>query len=92
MMKQTIWKYDVMINDSQKIEMPQGANLLSVQIQNGIPCIWAIVNPMNAEVERVIQMAGTGHDMSERVMGAFLGTIQLNDGALIFHVFDNGEE
>ncbi|HDY86983.1 MAG TPA: hypothetical protein ENH82_02575 [bacterium] len=93
-MKKTIWKYAVLIQDTQKIEMPKGAKLLTVQVQRGIAFIWAMVNPMNTEVERIIKMVGTGHDLSEQIMGDYIGTFQINNewGGLVFHVFDGGEK
>lgn len=91
-MNQTIWKYNVKIDDVQTVAMPEGAKLLSVQVQHNLVTIWAMVDPRNLNVNRIIQMAGTGHDMSERIMGDFLGTFQIESGALVFHVFDGGEE
>ena len=91
-MNQTIWKYNIRIDDVQIIEMPKTARLLSVQIQHKMVAIWVMVNPKLPMVNRIIKMAGTGHDMSSRIMGDFLGTIQIENGALVFHVFDGGEE
>ena len=47
-----IYKYRIEVTDDQNIEMPVGAKILTVQTQNGVPCIWAMVDP-NAEKERV---------------------------------------
>jgi len=91
-MDQTIWKYNVKIDDVQKVQMPMASKLLSVQVRHGMVAIWAMVNPEQQMVLRTIQMAGTGHDMSDRIMGDFLGTFQIENGALVFHVFDGGEE
>ena len=90
-MKQTIWKFDIDVDDEQQIKMPQLAELLSVQPQKGSVCIWALVNPDNPIVDRNIIMSGTGHDLSDRLLGKFLGTFQITNGDLVFHVFDGGE-
>jgi len=91
-MIQTIWKYEIKVRDKQVIEMPILAELLSVQTQRNSVCIWALVKPKNPLVHRRIQIVGTGHDLTRRIMGKFLGSIQFpDDGDLVFHVFDGGE-
>ncbi len=91
-MKKSIWKFAIEVEDLQAITIPKSAIILSVQVQNGQICIWAIVNPSAPTVERVIRMAGTGHDLTNRpVLGEFIGTVQINGEQFIFHVFDGGE-
>ena len=91
-MTQTIWKFDIEVSDIQQIKMSQLAELLSVQVQHGAVCIWALINPDNPIVDRNIIMSGTGHDLSDRLLGKFLGTVQFpDDDDLVFHVFDGGE-
>lgn len=34
-----IYKYRIEVTDDQNIEMPVGAKILTVQTQNGVPCI-----------------------------------------------------
>ena len=46
-MKQ-IWKYKL---SESGIEMPIDAEILSVQLQNDVPHIWAMVSPQN-ELEK----------------------------------------
>ena len=42
---QTIWKYPVTIADEFNLEIPEGAQLLSVAMQPGIgPVCWALVD------------------------------------------------
>ena len=91
-MNLTIWKYNLIVNDEQYLQMPKGAKILSAQVQHGAIAIWVMVDPRKPKVERNIQMAGTGHDLSERIMGDFIGTIQISGGSLIFHIFDGGEK
>ena len=83
----TIWKYVLVIDDVQYIEMPMGAKLLDVQMQNGNPCLWVLVNP-NAEREsRAIYMRGTGHNANHVKDLTYVATFQMHNGELIFHVF-----
>lgn len=49
-MSERIWKFKFPINDNVCIDMPIGAEILTVQTQNNTPCIWAIVNPTKPRV------------------------------------------
>lgn len=92
-MKKSIWKFPIKIDDEQLILMPEKCELLSAQVQHGQICLWAIVNPSAPTAHRVIRMAGTGHDLSNRPnLGEFISTVQVNGGQFIFHVFDGGEK
>lgn len=86
----TIWKFDLEVKDDQDIEMPGGADLLCVQVQGGQPRIWAHVNPNQPRNKRRIMTVGTGHPISRRFV-KYIGSYQMDDGALVFHVFDAGE-
>ena len=84
-----IWKYRLDITDVQKILMPRGARLLCVQTQDEDPKLWAEVDPKMAREERTILTVGTGNPIPWR-LGAYLGTYQLQQGRLVFHVFEMG--
>ena len=70
--------------------MPKDAEILTVQTQNGKPCLWALVDP-KAETEiRVIEIFGTGHPVLSD-MGTsrkYISTFQMQEGRLVFHVFE----
>lgn len=72
--------------------MPRGAKILCVQTQGQIPCLWAVVNDQHPLDPRTIWVAGTGHPIavheSMAYVDAYIGTFQLQGGALIFHVFE----
>ena len=84
----TIYKYPLIIDDRQIIQMPSDAVLLCVQVQRGIPCLWARVDEDNAAESRVILTRGTGHAAAG--VGDYVGTYQIEGGQLVFHVFDGG--
>ena len=86
----TIWKFDIGESFDSWMEMPKGAKILSVQIQKGRLCLWAIVNPDAERVPRHIVVVGTGHELGF-CNGAFINTIQMAGGDLIWHIFDLGE-
>lgn len=83
-----IWKYLLEVTDVQHISMPQGAQILSVQTQVGQPTLWALVNKKLPHAPRRIITVGTGNPFPSVVGEKFIGTYQLHDGALVFHVFE----
>jgi hypothetical protein len=76
---------------TQHIHMPQGSKILTVQMQHGRPRIWALVCEANPIVTRVIKIFGTGHEFVGDP-DSYIGTFQEDDGALVWHVFDGGEQ
>lgn len=86
-----IWKFKLEITDSQTVTMPIGYEIISVQNQNEKACIWAICDD---ETERYsqcrIRCFGTGQEMGDFSMrkNLFIGTVQFNNGALVFHFFE----
>lgn len=88
----TIWKFNVPIRDLALIEMPKGAQTLSVGVQGQEICMWAIVDP-NAEKEmRRFSVHGTGIPMEFGLPGKFIGTVQIVTiaGVYVGHVFEAG--
>ena len=83
----TIWKFSLVVVDEQSIEMPYGAEILTVQMQKGIPCLWAKVDPQNKITTRKIAMHGTGHTCRED-LGKYIGSFQMHNENLIFHTFE----
>jgi hypothetical protein len=84
----TIFKYPLEVTDTPVVRMPAGAEILTVQMQRGEACIWAIVDDAVPNVSRRLLVVGTGHGMPLD-SGQYVGTFQT--GALVFHVFDLGE-
>ena len=90
MKEQTIWKFPLKVTDGQNISMPIGAEILTVQAQNGEPCIWALVDPKADTEIRFFEIFGTGHPIfsDAGVSRKYISTFQLRGGNLIFHVFE----
>ena len=82
----TIHKYQ-MKKFMDPIMMPEGAEILSIQIQRLTICIWAMVNDEAPIKQRDIYMFGTYQilpkDMSEY---KYITTLQV--GELIWHFFE----
>ena len=84
-----VYKYSLVADDDVKIMMPKGARSLSVQVQRGSPCLWALVDGGAPLVERHFKIFGTGNSVPDFSPPLpFVGTFQLDGGALVFHVFE----
>lgn len=83
---QIVWKYHIAITHEQFLELPENAVILSVMVQNHLPCIWVKVDPQANIVRRRIHIYGTGHPITIPAL-PYIGSFQMNGGALVFHVF-----
>ena len=84
---QAIWKFKIEPNDHVQIAMPKGAKILCLQVQNEIPCIWAVCDMSAKREQRTFNIYGTGHQ-HENIDGKYVGTFQLTGGSFVFHVFE----
>lgn len=82
-----IWKQILDIVDRQEITVPIGAKFLTVQLQQDHLAIWFECNEANPKQEVVIAIYGTGNPMPHEP-GKYIGTFQLDNGELVFHVYD----
>lgn len=97
----TIHKYRISLETRQRIAMPKGAVILTVDLQHEQMCLWANV-PMPGEgfrdlppepaadsgyELRTIEIFSTGHlmDGAER---KYIGTVLAGGGDLVWHVFE----
>lgn len=88
-MSKVIYKYQLETTGIQRIYMPFNAEILTTQVQNGILCIWALVNPETIHTEcRTIEIHGTGNPMVSDVKRKYIGTYQTLNGAFVGHVFE----
>lgn len=84
-----VYKYQLEIKDEVLVSMPKDAKILTVQVQNGRPCIWASVDPSSSDMEiRKFRIAGTGHPVEDSIIENYIGTVQMYEGKLVFHVFE----
>ncbi len=86
-MAKTIYKYEVPITDSFDLELPKDAQILSVQTQHDRTYIWCLVETNNRKVPVHFELRGTGHDCTNLESLKYVGTFQLRNGALVFHLF-----
>lgn len=83
----TIWKFGLALDDIVELAMPRYARLLTVQMQRGIPHLWAVVDTDQPVVKRRFRVFGTGHQM-DLDHSNYIGTFQINGGSLVFHLFE----
>lgn len=97
---ETIWKYQLEITDRQEIMMPYNAQILTVQVQNGILCLWARVNPTakkdpvydEEDRKRRIEIIGTGNPIPKLTIAEarrkYIGSCVMEGGYFVWHVFE----
>ena len=89
----TIWKFPLKDGDVQRIEMPKGAQILTVQRQYEQPCVWAIVDVDDGSLTemRVFEVHGTGNPLPDEkgVERAYVGTFQ--QPPFVWHLFERIE-
>lgn len=89
MKKKTLWaiyKYPFVISDNVEITLPAGSDILSIQIQNDIPTMWARVD-LNQELmhARRFRILGTGQPTDECDL-SYICTIQYRE--FVGHIFE----
>jgi hypothetical protein len=84
------------IGNSQLCVVPKNASFLDIQLQNGNPVLWVLVNADEEFVERHVQFFWTGRPAEEARIENYIGTIQSQGGLMVWHLFevgsDNGHE
>jgi hypothetical protein len=85
----TIFKYPIKIQGEFEMELPQDAKILKVDAKQGLPCMWAMVNPEAPKTKRKFHIFGTGHALPEKIdaldhVGTFI------EGHLVWHLFEDG--
>jgi len=70
------------------LSMPKGSEILSVQMNNGVIAIWALVNKDEPTEERCFDIYGNGHEIKCEHKMQFLATVQTTSGKLTWHIFE----
>lgn len=86
-----VYKYAMPVTDVHNVELPEGAEILTVQSQHDEPHMWALVDPDAPMATRTFLLLGTGHSSEDDLSrDDYIGTYQLRDGGLVFHLFELG--
>lgn len=87
----TIHKFPFKVDDRVTIEMPDGALVLCAQSQRNVPCIFAMVDTDRPKTKRHFSFYGTGHEDRGADRRDYVGTVQTNDGYLVWHIFEDSK-
>ena len=84
-----VWKFELDFG-TNSIYMPAGAKVLHANEQNGVPHIWALVDPDEPKVAtRLFVVLGTGHKTSFHQDDLkYISTLFTEDHTFVFHVFE----
>ena len=91
-----IWKFPATYNKPEEgdegnivieLEMPKGAEVLSVDCQKGVVCFWAVVNKEAETEKRYFEMVDTGVPFT-RIGKKYVGDISIYSGKYIYHMFE----
>jgi hypothetical protein len=82
-----VYKYKL-LQGINRLMMPEGAQVLTVQLQEDIPTIWALVDPDSPLKERAFLLAGTGHEIEVNTSAqpVYVGTVQID--WMVWHCFE----
>jgi len=78
-----IFKYPAKLGHF-RVEMPRGAEILAIQVQDGEFVLWARIDESEPPEIRRFALVGTGHDLGHAAQWNYKGTIQ--DGQFVWHL------
>lgn len=81
-----IYKYDLPITGSTTHILAPIEKILTVQMQNSIPVMWAMVDLDKEDTDWYIAAVGTGWDISGEPLEEYIGTVQ-DDMGYVWHYF-----
>lgn len=86
-MKRKIYKYPLELADTQSVLMPEGAEILTAQMQGETLCLWALVDiePELPKQSREIEIIGTGNFFVQAPR-RYIATAQ--QGRWVWHIFE----
>ena len=87
-MRREIWKYPITPGIANEL-IPEGGVFLSLQLQQGRPRMWFLVDPDKIKVPRRFAVRSTGVPWDFDPREQYLGTFQPQESLdLVFHVFE----
>ena len=86
----TIYKCLIPSSGRFTLPLPKNSLILTVQVQRESPVVWALVDTEKAIVKRKFCSIGTGEKINDGLEDDlfYIGSFQLNDGELVFHLFE----
>jgi len=82
----TIFKQKLDVTDLQVVELPVNSKFLTIQMQDGVPCLWYEHNSNSVTDKFNIYTFGTGHEITHTDNKiSYLATYQ--SGIFVGHVY-----
>lgn len=83
-----VFKYPISLCEPyiKEIYAPQNFEPLCINIQQGTPFLWALVDPDTPQTTHYIRVSGTGHEIREDI-AKYIDTFQMHGGSLFVHAF-----
>ncbi len=89
-----VYKYEEKLDDVIEFKLPEGAEILRVDVQKESSlgeiqkvCLWALVDLSKETVIRRVRIAGTGHPIDNKVL-RYINTFTMLGKQLWFHTFE----
>lgn len=87
----TVWKYDLPLWGEVDLVLPVHSEPIAVQARHGVPVLWVLVTGNPGRETRRFLVVGTGRPIGSPIW-RHVGTVQLDGGALVLHVFEVAPE
>ena len=84
-MSNVIHKFILDIDRDNLIALPESAQFLTAQIQEGILVVWALINRTERQVSRHLRVYMTGQPIGESIR-SYIATVQAEP--IVLHVFE----
>ena len=84
----TIWKYQVPFTEQFSLDLPRGAEVLTMQLQREVPTIWVELDSDAPLISRTFALVGTGHPIPEDDVLMYVGTFQVQGGMFVYHLYE----
>jgi hypothetical protein len=81
----TVWKFPFDIEHEFWLSIQKGAQILHVDMQGVIPCVWALVDLDQPLEGRCLRIRGTGREVEDGLR--HIATFQA--GPMVWHVFED---
>lgn len=87
-MSRRIFKYTLSMRSVTDIQMRLNSEILDVQLQDKIVCVWALSKDTSEREQRKIKVFGTGMEIPDHISQSlnYIGTVQ--HGMNVMHVFE----
>lgn len=92
-MNSVVYKYNLKGIGVTTLDLPKGAEVLTVNAQRSFLCLWASVDPDAETEQREFLVIGTGHKLNfDLKKENYIGTIHQMEGSffmtMVWHVFE----